>query len=164
MSDDTANSSSNDDANQRRKRRWGQPLTPEEAIAKLEFERYAPKAEEPNIWKQVPNFLGGTLVFIESEETQPGGQRQHHDSCVFVKNKQGTVYERWADVLNLLTDYNPSWTVKLSTPQFIVALVTAAILAPSIYVFIKTGNVPQPFEAALAAVVGYWLGQTKLSE
>jgi hypothetical protein len=112
-------------------------------------------AERIKVWKTIPNFLDGTLVLVEYYDPN-----NYRDCCILVRGERGNIYEHWEDVMSLVSDYRPRFLVQLSTPAVVIMLLTLAIVVTCCAVYIIKADVPEPFRAALSAVIGYWLGQS----
>jgi hypothetical protein len=129
-------------------------LSEEEMIAVKALQKYNPAATNINVWTTIPRCLGGTLVLIEFDDPD------ENEWSVHVKNGRGVVYQDFEDVYKLIPDYKPSFFDQVSSPQLVIAILTFAIFAVATIGFFQTGDVKEPFRAALASVVGFWLGRS----
>jgi len=141
------------DKGTKRPERATKALTTEEKIAVEALQKYNPAATNINVWNTIPGCLGGLLVLIEFDDPDA------NEWFVLVRGGHGMVYQDFEDIFKLIPDYKPSFVEKISYPQVVVAILTFVILAASVVAFLVTGDVKEPFRAALGGVVGFWLGR-----
>jgi hypothetical protein len=128
-------------------------LSSEEKIAVAALKKYNPAAKNVNVWSTIPRCLGGSLVLIEFDDPD------ENEWCVLVRRGRAVVYQDWEDVLKLIPDYRPSFVEQISYPQVVIAILTFVILTAAVIAFWQSGEVKEPFRAALASVIGFWLGR-----
>ena len=128
-------------------------LTREEDIAVKALQKYNPEANDINVWSSIPGVLGGVVVLIEFNDPDK------NEWCVLVKGSRGVVYQEWEDILKQIPDYKPTFMSQISSPQFVIAVLTFAILAAGVAAYFITGDVKEPLRAGLASVIGFWLGR-----
>jgi hypothetical protein len=116
--------------------------------------KYNPDAINPRVFNTIPNFLGGTLYLLEH------GKDREEEWLVLIKpGRAPSVYYDYEQLLFSVPDYRSPFS-QIVSPDSVLALLSALIVAAAIVIYATHGTVEEPFSAALSAVLGFWFGKS----